>query len=667
MTINFIAYAVFAYFLGLIFSAGFALLGKQWKKSIQLFVLSNLVGFVAGVSFLLNFSSRQIILARVDWFFHFLPTLNLLSAIFFTFISLVSALVGIYSFRYLELYKETYNPALTQFLIVVFVFGMQGVLFASNSFSFLLLWEVMSISSFFLVFADGKEQSLKAAFFYFVMTHLGASAILGGFLILGNGSILFDFANLTAAWQNLAPALQATTFLLFLFGFGSKAGLVPFHVWLPEAHPEAPSNVSALMSGLMLKVAVYGFIRVVFAFAGLPSWAGLTVIALGLLSGIVGGLHAAVERDLKRAFAFSSIENLGIIFTMLGTCLYLLAQNAGSSVIAISNLILVFAIFHAINHAFFKTALFLASGVAINRFHSRSLEVMGGLAKIMPFFSLAFLLAILGSLPMPPFGTFFGEWGFIQSVITLLHDAKLGTEVAIVLVAVLALLGLIGGLATFAMVKVFGISMLGLARNKHVDASDEKKDWLLSLPIMGLALTVATLGFFAKPLIEFLNFKANLLTSGVIVRSYVSGNQLSSMVVFLVPAFLLAGIYLLYVFFKKEIAERSYQTWDCGQPINETMEYSATAFSAPIRFFFLQLIKRSKKMQSKPVVETNPWIRNYTFALSFNSIWKDALYQPIIFILKFIAERVKVLQGGRIQYYLLFVLGTLIVTLIIFL
>ncbi len=667
MTINFIAYGVFAYFLGLVFSGCFALIGGQWKKSVQLFVLSNVIGFATGVFFLSGFASKQLVLANVDWFFQFSPTLNLLSAIFFTFISLVSALVGVYSLRYLELYKETYSPAVTQFLITVFVFGMQGVLFANNTFSFLFLWEIMSISSFFLVFADRKEESLKAAFFYFVMTHLGASAILGGFLILGNGSLLFNFSNIATASQNLSPTLEATAFLLFLFGFGSKAGLVPFHVWLPEAHPEAPSNVSALMSGLMLKVAVYGFIKIVFAFAGLPSWAGLTVIVLGLLSGVVGALHAVIERDIKRAFAFSSIENIGIIFTMLGTSLYLFEQSNAAGSLAIANIILVFAIFHAGSHAFFKTALFLSSGVVINRFHSRSLETMGGLAKIMPVFSFAFLLAIIGSLPLPPFGTFYGEWGFIQNVVTILHNSNLGTNVAIVMVVTLSFAGLISGLAIFAMVKVFGISMLGLARNKHVDNSGEKKDFLLSLPIMTLALGTLLLGVFARNIISFLNSNASLLTGNFTDGNYFAGSRLSSVAVFVFPIVVLAGLYLLYSYFKKDVSERVYRTWDCGQPIDETMEYSATAFSAPIRFFFLQLIKRNKKLQSAPVVETNPWIRKYAFSLSFDSIWKEKLYQPIIFILEFIAERVKVIQGGRIQYYLLFVLGTLIVTLIIFL
>ncbi|MEI7620902.1 MAG: proton-conducting transporter membrane subunit [Candidatus Moraniibacteriota bacterium] len=667
MTINFIAYGLFAYFLGLFFSAGFALLGGQWKKSAQLFVLSNAVGFIAGILFLFNFASKQIVLANLDWFFHFSPTLNLLSAIFFVLISGVSALVGVYSLRYLQLYEKIYNPAMVQFLIVTFVFGMQGVLFANNSFAFLFFWEVMSIASFFLVFADKQQQSLKAAFFYFVMTHLGAAAILGGFLILSGGNLLFDFSNLQVAFQNLSPALATTAFALFFFGFGSKAGLAPFHVWLPQAHPEAPSNVSALMSGLMLKVAVYGFVKIAFAFVGLPSWLALVVVGLGLLSALGGALRAAIERDLKKAFAYSSIENMGLIFTMIGMALYILTQNGGTDFTGIANLILAFAFLHLLNHGLFKTALFLSSGVAISRFHTRSLEAMGGLAKLMPFFSFAFLLAILGSLPLPPFGTFFGEWGFIQNLITLLHSSKLETQAIITVVVVLSIFGLVSGLAVFAMVKIFGISMLGLSRSKQLEKRPEKEDLLLTLPIFILSASVLLLGIFAKKVVTFLNEHANLLTGSLPAENYVAVGQLSSWLVFVFPVIVLALLYAVYVYLSKEGLERKYQTWDCGQAIDQTMQYSATAFSAPIRFFFLPLIRRDKKIVSVPVAQTNPWIRKYTFSLVFKSLWRENFYQPIINSLNFFAQKARVIQGGRIQYYLLFVLGTLIFALFMFL
>ena len=665
MTIESIAFCFFVYFVGLLLSGCFAIIGGQWRKSVQLFVIVNIVGFIAGLSFLFGFSSKELVLGQWSSLFDFAPTVNILSGIFFTVIAGVSAMVGVYSMRYLELYEKTYNPALTQFLTVFFVLGMQGVLLANNSFAFLFFWEVMSIASFFLVMADRTQQSIRAAFLYFIMTHLGASAILGGFMILGSGSVFFDFSNIAIASASLTPTLSALTFCLFLFGFGSKAGLVPFHVWLPEAHPEAPSNISALMSGLMLKVAVYGFIKIVFSLIGLPTWAGLIVIALGLLSAIVGVLYAVIERDMKRAFAYSSIENMGIIFTMLGIALFVLAQSSKDSMIAMSNILVVFAIFHAINHAFFKTGLFLSSGVAINRFHSKRLEVMGGLAKLMPFFSFAFLIAILASAPLPPFGTFYGEWGLIQNVITLLHSSVLDPTALLIILGSIALLGLVSGLAVFAMIKIYGISALGLPRDKHVDRRSEKTDYLLSGPIMILGLGVVVLGIFAKSIIAWMNNYGSLLATASMKNTIAATSNLSSVGVFLMPVVFITLAYGAYKFFGSEAGEREYHTWDCGQPIDQTMEYSATAFSAPIRFFFLHLLGRDKKLKSVPVVETNPWIRSYTFELSFTSVWKDKLYAPIAAILNVLAQRVKMLQGGRIQYYLLFVLGTLIVTLII--
>ena len=666
ITIDLIAFGFFVYFFGLFFAALFALIGGQWKKSVQLFVLVNTLGFIAGILYLFNFAPKEIILGQWNWLFNFAPTVNLLSAIFFIVISFVSALVGIYSMRYLELYEKTYNPALTQFLTVVFVFGMQGVLFANNAFAFLFFWEVMSITSFFLVMADKTSQSVRAAFLYFIMTHLGASAILGGFLILSGGNLFFDFSDIAFLSSTLSPALAALAFMLFLFGFGSKAGLVPFHVWLPEAHPQAPSNISALMSGLMLKVAIYGFIKIVFAMTNLPAWAGLVVIALGLLSAIVGVLYAVIERDMKRAFAYSSIENMGIIFTMLGISIYLLSQSSADSIVIISNIIVVFAVFHAINHALFKTALLLSSGIAISRFHSKSLEAMGGLAKIMPFFSFAFLIAILSAVPLPPFGTFYGEWGLIQNAISLLRSPLLDSVAILVILGSIALMGLVSGLAIFAMIKIFGISMLGLPRTDHIEERAEKTDYMLSIPVMILGSGVLVLGIFAKPIIGWLNGNGGILATMPSDQSISAiTSHLSSSMIFSLFVIFLALTYAVYNFFGSKVSERKYKTWDCGQSIDATMQYSATAFSGPIRFFFLHLLGRDKVLKSVAVVETNPWIRNYTFSMSLKSVWKDKLYQPIAGILNFLAERARVIQGGRIQYYFLFVLGTLIVTLII--
>ncbi|MFZ2192961.1 MAG: proton-conducting transporter membrane subunit [Candidatus Moraniibacteriota bacterium] len=657
---NYIIFGIGIYLIGLISSAVLAFFGKPFNGGTKLFILSNGIGFLSSLGYLFFFSTGNFTLFNFNWFFEFAPRLNFVSAIFFAIISGVSSLVGIYSLRYLELYKNDYNPRTVQFLMSGFVLGMQGVLLSNNSFAFLFFWEVMSITSFFLVFSDKKPESIKAAFLYFIMTHLGASAILGGFLILGSGEFIFNFDNINEASRNLSPGLLNLAFLLFVFGFGSKAGLVPFHVWLPEAHPQAPSNISAMMSGLMLKVAVYGFIMIILNFCCIPGWAGIIVLILGLLSGVIGVLYAVVERDIKKAFAYSSIENMGIIFTMLGLAIYLLALK-DYQIIAYS--IIAFAIFHAMNHALFKTALFLSSGVIINRVHTKSLEVMGGIAKLMPIFSFVFLLSILGSLPLPAFGTFYGEWGLIQNILALMNEPGISSNTVMLLITTLSLVAMISGLAIFAMIKIFGISMLGLPHNTHMEKRKENLDFLLILPILflagGLIIFAILANFFITNIVSHIQSSFSSQVSFSEIPVNISSLSISAVII-------IFGI-LIYVFQKillKNKKERFYNTWDCGQPIDATMQYSATAFSAPIRFFFLTFIGRKKVMQSDAVIETNQWIRKYKFQLSIRSIWSDALYAPIARGLFLMAEKIRFIQSGRIQYYILFLLLALTITLI---
>lgn len=649
-------------FLGLsgLLLAGFLSLFKTTHRQAGLlFILANFVNFVVAVLFLVVMPGGHLVLAKVSWFFNFSPALYLLSAVMLAVISLVSGLVGIFSLSYFEIYKDTYNKYSSLALMALFVFGMQTVLLANNTFSFLFFWEVMSISSFFLVLADKTKESFSAAFLYFIMTHLGAAALLGGFLILGNGSLLFDFRMLRDAGQALSPLSLSLAFGLLFFGFGSKAGLVPFHVWLPEAHPQAPSNISALMSGLMLKVAIYGFLMVVMSLANLPMWAGYVVMSLGLISGLVGALYAALESDIKRAFAYSSIENMGIIFSILGLAIYLKTNYQGTSAADFFIPLVVFALIHAISHAFFKTALFLSSGLIISRVHSRSLELMGGFAKALPVFSFVFLLAMLGALPLPPFATFFGEWGFLHVVISLLSNPATHNSLITIIVLILSVIGLIGGLAIFAMVKIFAISMLGLSRDSHHKLKPEQGDNLMVVPIGILATMVIVLGVFAQTIIAKLSFYLKN-TSGSTV--FVDGG-FSSGYLFLVVIALLMLTYLFNYFFAREKGEDSYHTWDCGQPINSTMEYTASAFVAPVRFFFASLIGRTRTISSEPVVSTNIWIRKYSFYLKIHPALKETIYEPVSNQLLLWAEKIKFIQSGRIQYYLLLLLATLIIAL----
>jgi len=642
----------------LLVAALFSLFKKTFKLASFLFILSGIFGAVSGAIYFINFPGAKIILTQFSWFFGFSPSINFVSAIFLTLVNVVSIAVGVYSLRYLEIYKNTYNPLLTQFLMILFVFGMQCVLLANNVFSFMVFWELMSISSFFLVLSDKTKESFNAAFLYFIMTHLGALSIMGGFLILGGGSLNLNFSDIASASRSLSPALLVTSFCLLFFGFGSKAGLVPFHVWLPEAHPQAPSNISALMSGLMLKIAVYGFLLVVLNFANLPIWIALVVMALGLISGLIGALYAAVETDIKRVFAYSSIENMGIIFSILGLAIFTSSYHGAVSLAAFTLPLIVFAVFHAVNHAFFKTALFLSSGLIMGRLHSRSLEIMGGIAKALPLFSFAFLLAILGALPLPPFGTFFGEWGFIKTIISLLGLVGDKNVIAL-LVVVISVIGLIGGLAAFAMIKTFAISMLGRSRQHHHEITPERGDALMVYPILSLAGLVVVCGIFAKSLIAF--FKGHIATNDLVLSAF----DISSVYLFGAITFFVLLAYGIGWFLDRQKKERIYHTWDCGQPIDASMEYTATAFAAPIRFFFSNLAQRDRIISSEPIVPGNEWIRRYEHKIIIKSVLKNKVYNQIAAVMVFCSDKIKTIQNGRIQYYLLALFCTLVVVLII--
>ncbi|KKW32398.1 MAG: NADH dehydrogenase (Quinone) [Candidatus Uhrbacteria bacterium GW2011_GWA2_52_8d] len=345
------------------------------KLSQTLLAVSGVLGLVASFKiFLAPETGLQILVEFAEFFPVF--QLDLFGAIFFSLISFVSVLCAVYAGPYLRSYQETYHLPSLNALVAAFVLGMQMVILSQSPLAFMTGWEVMSIASFFLVMSDRSQDSIRAALLYLVMTHLGAAAILAGFLFLSQGSLFIDFSTLASlAWT--APSwLLWTCFGLFFFGFGSKAGLVPLHVWLPEAHPAAPSHISAFMSGVMLKVAIYGFLRVLlFILPPIGTTASLIILGFGLLTALYGVLYAVVDRDFKRTLAFSSIENIGLIFTMIGVAFF--ASSVGLE--GLYQTAIVAAVFFTIAHAIFKTGLFLASGVVVRAVHSRNLEKMGGL------------------------------------------------------------------------------------------------------------------------------------------------------------------------------------------------------------------------------------------------------------------------------------------------
>lgn len=585
--------------------------------------------------------------------------LDRFSAIFFSLVAVMSVFVAVYAVPYLDHYVGTYNARAVNALTALFILAMQGVILSTNIIGFMAFWELMSIASFFLVLADGSEASRKAGFLYLIMTHLGAGAIMAGLFLLSGGALLSDFSVLAVVTSELPQQSLYVALGLLLFGFGSKAGLMPFHVWLPEAHPQAPTHVSALMSGVMLKIAVYGFLRVLlFMLPGVPMWFVLTVVILGVVSAIGGALYAVLERDMKRLLAYSSIENLGLIFTMIGVAL--LAAQEGS--VDLTQTALYAALFLVIAHALFKSGLFLASGVVIAAVHSRRLEAMGGLAKRMPQFSVAVCVLALTASAMPPFAPFMAEWAFLQSIVAAFATASPMLQVA--LVVVLSSVGFVAGLALFAMVKMYAIGFLARPRSDEAAAASEPTAGLM-IPIVGLAFLGVLLGLFAPFVFNRIG-ASDLAPEAYNLQVLTTGNAGLAP---LTLALVMAGILVILVLLRRAVSdvkyERAYQTWDCGQPTTPRMEYTATAFSAPIRFFFRFFLRAQKIVTATPLTPNNPWVATRSMSLLVSQVWYDKVYAPIGNGVTRFASLVGRLQNGSIQFYISLILAALLVTMIV--
>ncbi|MBU6323144.1 MAG: hypothetical protein KGI41_02650 [Patescibacteria group bacterium] len=637
-----------------------ALLARRagWGNALSqyLFMLSGVLGLaaLAGYFTALHAASSVVLLSSPVLAFSVTP----LSAFFLLIVYLGTFITSLYALGYLPLYADAYSVPLTNAVSGVFLFALAAVLLSTTVFTFLLSWELMSLSAYFLVIADRSPESLSAGFLYLVMTHIGFACLSAGFLLLSGGHAFISFDGVREVARQLNPAALAAAFALLFIGFGSKAGLVPLHQWLPYAHPQAPSHSSALLSGTMLKVALYGFLLALTLFPGIPaSWA-FTVAAVGLISAFFGALSAAVEHDAKRLLAWSSVENMGLIFSGVGIALVLHGLSMPLSG-ALAAAFALFVAFHVLNHFAFKTGLFLATGAMVAKTHTRDLDLYGGLAGKWPAFSGVFLVLVIAAAALPPSGTFFGEWLYLQSLAAALRFSSplLVASAA----AALGLAALVGGLALFAFVKFFSAAFLGRARSEHAEAAEPMPVLLLVPPLLCAAFSVL-LGLFGLPVLSAATAGFGSL---VPVTTVVPGASMSAWFVFALLAFASAFAFIAYRVFARNRTVRRTETWDCGTPLTPRMEYTATGFSAPMRFFFRGLVMAQKEILAEAVVPGNPWIANRRIEWSIASVWEAWLYRRIARGIVSVAAFVKRLQNGVIQLYLLFVLLALIIVVLV--
>ena len=587
-----------------------------------------------------------------------------LSAFFLLLLHLVVLVSSWFGWRYTELERHKYPARAVLPLTAVFVAGMQGVLLSTGLAGFLLFWETMSIASFFLVMADGREESRRAALLYLAIAQFGAGALLVGMGLVSGGNLFATFATVGESAGRLDGGPAALAAFLIVFACASKAGLTPLHAWLPEAHPRAPSHVSALMSGAMLKVAIYGLLRFTSScWPDLSAPWGAGLLLLGLGGAVKAAIHANLDRDVKRVLAWSSVENVGLIFAMLGFSIVLDARGAAAA----ADVVRAAMFLHILAHALFKSGLFLAAGATAVTAGSLKIEELGGLANRMPRLSAGALALSLAAASLPPFGAFAAEWLLLQGSLAALAAGDPGAATAAVFV--LLGLGLVAGLAVFAMVRLFGLVFLAEPRSSAARAAVEPESALRG-PVLAAAALVLALGVLSPWMSPLLppGTGGRVLavippTAGASAGPHVPADLRPAAALALALAGAGAAAWLLWRRLGRSGGVRRYHTWDCGQPIDASMEYTATAFSAPVRHFLRDVVRAEKHVAFRPVIEGNRWIRRGAMELRRSAGVLERVYYPIAGLIEGVGARLKQVQNGVIQFYIGLILATLLLTL----
>ena len=621
-------------------------------------VVCLLIAILAGI-FLLSGEAAQTLvlpLGLPDLPFHI--RLDALSAFFLLLLGVAGTGISIFSAGYFRA-GEGASPGLMGLQYHVFLASMAMVILADDAYLFMVAWETMALTSYFLVTTHHRIPEIrKAGFLYLLMAHVGAICILLCFGVLQGGSWQFTFDSMRHA--TLAPLLASTAFTLALLGFGCKAGLVPLHVWLPEAHPAAPSPVSAMMSGLMLKTAIYGMLRVTFDLLHVRHWQwGVLLLALGLFSALYGAAFAAVQSDMKRLLAYSSIENIGIIFAGIG--LAILFETSGLHLFAA--LALCAALVHALNHSLFKSLLFLTTGSVLHATGHRNLGKLGGLIRRMPWVASIALVGTLAIAGLPPLNGFVSEWLLLQSFLFTPQIPHAFVNMFVPLGA--AVLALTAALAAYVMVKFYGVVFLGQPREPSLREAHDA-NWLERIGLAWLALGCIAIGVVPQLALRPAGSVTGMLlgesihTTGSLwfIAPIASPQASYSGLILLAGIVGVVGVAFLLVRLMAHGRMRRVPAWDCGYPHQTArMQDTAEGFGQPIRHMFGAFFRVERDL---PQPTDNP--PRYRMRLE-DRFWR-ALYLPIARVTQKLADMVGVLQGGSLSIYLLCSFLTLIVLLV---
>ncbi|WLI75861.1 hydrogenase 4 subunit B [Kosakonia sp. H02] len=647
------------------------LLAHKPIMAINIAGLSATLGGILGViSALTALNAGQVLIWQAAGpfdFAHFVVRMDSLSAFMLLVISLLVTLCGLYSLAYAREYLSK-GPGAMGFFMNLFIASMAGLVVMDNAFWFIVLFEMMSLASWFLVITDQDDESIRAGMLYFFIAHAGSVLIMVAFFLMWRQSGSLDFASFRTL--SLAPGTASAVFLLAFFGFGAKAGMLPLHSWLPRAHPAAPSHASALMSGVMVKIGIFGIIKVgidLLGHSGIPLWWGVVVLAFGAVSSVLGVLYALAEHDIKRLLAWHTVENIGIILMGVGVGMAGIALH--QPVIAAVGLL--GALFHLLNHALFKGLLFLGAGAIIYRLHTRDMEKMGALGKRMPWTAGAFLVGCLAISAMPPLNGFISEWYTYQSLFSLTRiDAiipRLAGPVAIVMLAIT------GALAAMCFVKVYGVSFCGNARSEKADQAREVP-WPMVAAMCALALLCVLAGVGASAIAPHLMQIALSLTppttlavtqGATLIPGDAQQALLTPSTVFLLLLVLplLPGLFWYFTRQSRGAFRRSGEAWACGYAWEKGMAPSAGSFTQPLRVMFGPLYRL--RQQLDPTASLQRSLGGITQAATRTEpFWDERIIRPLVSATQRTARVVQALQSGDFRLYCLYVIAALVVLLL---
>ncbi len=576
-----------------------------------------------------------------------------LSAFFISVISVMSFMATVYANGYMKPYFEKgMNVSSHCLFLTMLISSMLGVVTIQNVMFFLITWEIMSLSSFFLViFEDNKKEVLNAGIKYLIYMHVSVIFIILAFVLLSLKSGSFEFNSFSEILQNNSKFANIV-FMLAFIGFGIKAGFVPFHNWLPEAHPAAPSHVSGIMSGVMIKTGIYGILRILSLIV-IPSVSiSYFVLIISVISALYGVLYAITQHDIKRLLAYHSIENIGIIGIGIGVGMLGLAYNC----IPVAVLGFAGGILHILNHSIFKELLFLAAGAVYNKTHTKNIELLGGLSKVMPWTALMFLIGSIAICGLPPFNGFISEFLIYFGMLNGALVDNLG--MLVILILAIAGLALVGTMAILCFTKAFSIIFLGMPRSESAEKVQNDAETSMVLPMGFLAVMTLLIGVFPQFAFEFISKPASIFTGTIEAPAVVGLMQTLSLTAFGLLAFVLVLVVLKKLFGRTSV---QHVTWGCGyDKPNNHIQYTASSFASPFLSMLTPLFK--KVFDIKKPKELFP--KDAHFSLKIEDVEEAYIIKPFIKDIEKFFSVFERIQNGNIQQYILYGLIFLILSLI---